>query len=81
MWKKSYELYSLMVGASAVLVLVYGIFLNLLFGLTFQLYEPIKPIAIIEIIAGISVMPYYFQRFKKNIGGKKWKKTIAFGLG
>ena len=65
MWKTTYEIYSVLVGVSAVLVLVWGIFLNLIWEIRFQLYEPIKIIAIFEIIAGFSVIPYYFQRLKK----------------
>lgn len=61
---KFYEIYSLIIGFGAGLTLLYGIFLGL-FNIRFQLHEPIIPIAIIEILIGFSIIPYYLKKIFK----------------
>ena len=72
-FKKFYEIYSLLVGLCAILTLLYGIFLGLFFNIKFQLHEPIISIAIIEILIGFSVIPYYLKRFLEIRRNKRFK--------
>lgn len=57
---QTYKIFSLIVGVSAIMVLTWGIVLGL-FGLNFQLHEPMIPVAILEVSLGIIAMPYYFS--------------------
>lgn len=61
-FKKFYEIYSLLIGLGANLTLLFGIFLGLFFNIRFQLYEPIIFISVIEILIGISIVPYYLKK-------------------
>lgn len=65
--KRLYEIYSLIVGFGAILTLLYGIFLGLFFEIRFQLHEPIILIAILEVLIGISVIPYYLKKIFSGV--------------
>ena len=70
--KQFYEIFSLMVGFSAVLTLIYFL-IRSPYKCTI-LFEPIPYIRIPEIIIGLIVLPYYFGEFNKiikNIVGVK----------
>jgi len=71
-FKKIYEVYSLIVGLGANLTLLWGIFLGLFFGIRFQLHEPIIIIAVIEILIGFSVIPYYTRKIKILINHRRF---------
>jgi len=70
-FKTFYKIYSLIISFSAVMVLLWGIFLGLFFDVLFQLHEPIIIIAVIEVFFGFSVIPFYFSEFKKLKEGLK----------
>lgn len=67
--KKTYEKFSLVIGIGAILTLSWGIVLGL-FGIKFQLHEPLLFIAIPEITLGILSLPYYFKKIFKKEGEK-----------
>ncbi|HUW43368.1 MAG TPA: hypothetical protein VMV95_00175 [Bacillota bacterium] len=71
--KKAYHIYSLLLGLGAIFTLLYGILCGI-FGLTFYVNEPILPVAILEILLGVSTLPYYFKKifvFKSKEEGEK----------
>lgn len=60
---KIYEIYSLIVGLSAILTFIYFFTINMFFGVEYCIFEPIWIISILEYLIGLSVLPYYFKRF------------------
>lgn len=58
-----YKIYSIVVSCSAVLVLVFGLSLGLFFNINFCLQDDIIPIAVLEIVLGLSTLPYHWRTF------------------